>query len=46
MLIALTGVGSTLPSRIPARAMRLALSLWLLAIGIQLCWHAAMLAAG
>jgi hypothetical protein len=36
--------GSTLAPRIPARAMRLALSLWLLAIGIQLCWQAATLA--
>lgn len=39
-------VGSTLAPRFPARTMRLALSLWLLAIGIQLCWHAARLAAG
>jgi uncharacterized membrane protein YfcA len=37
--------GSTLAPRIPARAMRLALSLWLLAIGIQLCWQATALAA-
>lgn len=37
--------GSTLAPRIPARAMRLALSLWLLAIGLQLCWQAAALAA-
>ncbi|HVT97610.1 MAG TPA: sulfite exporter TauE/SafE family protein, partial [Acidobacteriaceae bacterium] len=36
--------GSTLAPRIPARAMRLALSLWLLAIGIQLCWQATTLA--
>jgi uncharacterized membrane protein YfcA len=36
--------GSTLAPRIPARAMRLALSLWLLAIGIQLCWQASVLA--
>jgi uncharacterized membrane protein YfcA len=36
--------GSTLAPRIPARAMRLALSLWLLAIGIQLCWQASALA--
>lgn len=37
--------GSTLAPRIPARAMRLALFLWLLAIGIQLCWRATALAA-
>ncbi len=37
--------GSTLAPRIPARTMRLALSLWLLAIGLQLCWQAAALAA-
>lgn len=36
--------GSTLAPRIPARTMRLALSLWLLAIGIQLCWRATTLA--
>lgn len=36
--------GSTLAPRIPARTMRLALSLWLLAIGIQLCWQATTLA--
>jgi uncharacterized protein len=36
--------GSTLAPRIPARTMRLALSLWLLAIGIQLCWQASTLA--
>ncbi|MFP5230844.1 MAG: sulfite exporter TauE/SafE family protein [Acidobacteriota bacterium] len=36
--------GSTLAPRIPARTMRLALSLWLLAIGIQLCWQAGALA--
>lgn len=36
--------GSTLAPRIPARAMRLALSLWLLTIGIQLCWQATALA--
>ncbi|MGA7525549.1 MAG: sulfite exporter TauE/SafE family protein [Acidobacteriaceae bacterium] len=35
--------GSTLAPRIPARAMRLALSLWLLMIGIQLCWRATTL---
>ena len=33
-------VGAGLASRIPVRAMRLALSLWLLAMGVQLCWHA------
>ena len=27
-------------SRIPVRTMRLALSLWLFVMGIQLCWHA------
>lgn len=37
--------GSTLAPRIPARTMRLALFLWLLAIGIQLCWRATALAA-
>ena len=36
--------GTTLASRIPARAMRLALAVWLLVIGVQLCWHAAALA--
>jgi len=36
--------GSTVAPRIPARTMRLALSLWLLAIGIQLCWQATTLA--
>lgn len=36
--------GSTLAPRIPARTMRLALSLWLLTIGIQLCWQASTLA--
>jgi hypothetical protein len=36
--------GSTLAPRLPARAMRLVLSLWLLAIGIQLCWQATTLA--
>jgi len=36
--------GSTLAPRIPARTMRLALSLWLLTIGIQLCWQATTLA--
>jgi len=33
-------VGTSLASRIPARVMRLALSLWLLAMGMQLCWQA------
>ncbi|HUX44348.1 MAG TPA: sulfite exporter TauE/SafE family protein [Terracidiphilus sp.] len=32
--------GSGLAPRIPARVMRLALSLWLFAMGMQLCWHA------
>lgn len=32
--------GTGLAPRIPARAMRLALSLWLLGMGVQLCWHA------
>lgn len=36
--------GSTLAPRVPARTMRLALSLWLLTVGIQLCWQAATLA--
>ena len=36
--------GSTLAPRIPARTMRLALSVWLLAIGVQLCWQASTLA--
>ena len=35
---ALAGTG--LAPRIPARAMRLALSLWLFALGLQLCWQA------
>jgi len=35
---ALAGTG--LAPRIPARAMRLALSLWLFVIGMQLCWQA------
>jgi uncharacterized membrane protein YfcA len=38
LLGALAGTG--LAPRIPARAMRLALSLWLFAMGMQLCWHA------
>jgi len=33
-------VGTSLASRIPARVLRLALSLWLLAMGMQLCWQA------
>ncbi|HLY41302.1 MAG TPA: sulfite exporter TauE/SafE family protein [Terracidiphilus sp.] len=33
-------VGTGLAPRIPARAMRLALSLWLFGMGVQLCWHA------
>jgi uncharacterized membrane protein YfcA len=32
-------VGTGLAPRIPARAMRLALSLWLFALGMQLCWQ-------
>jgi uncharacterized membrane protein YfcA len=36
--------GTTLAPRIPARTMRLALSVWLFAIGIELCWQAATLA--
>lgn len=38
--------GSTLAPRLPARTIRLALSMWLLAIGIQLCWQATTLARG
>ncbi|HEX3660436.1 MAG TPA: sulfite exporter TauE/SafE family protein [Acidobacteriaceae bacterium] len=38
--------GSMIAPRIPARTMRLALSLWLLMIGIQLCWRATTLAGG
>jgi hypothetical protein len=33
-------VGTGLAPRIPARTMRLALSVWLFALGIQLCWQA------
>ena len=33
-------VGTGLASRIPVRSMRLALSLWLFIMGLQLCWHA------
>ena len=38
ILGALAGTG--LAPRVPARAMRLALSLWLFALGLQLCWQA------
>lgn len=38
--------GTLLASRIPARTLRLALSVWLFAIGVQLCWQAAALAGG
>jgi uncharacterized membrane protein YfcA len=33
-------LGTGLASRIPVRAMRLALALWLFVMGLQLCWHA------
>jgi uncharacterized membrane protein YfcA len=33
-------VGTGLATRIPSRPMRLALSLWLFALGVQLCWQA------
>ena len=33
-------VGTGLATRIPVRTMRLALSLWLFMMGLQLCWHA------
>jgi uncharacterized protein len=33
-------VGTGLASKIPVRTMRLALSLWLLAMGVELCWRA------
>jgi hypothetical protein len=36
--------GTILASRIPARSLRLGLSVWLFAIGVQLCWQAAVLA--
>jgi hypothetical protein len=36
--------GTILASRIPARTMRLALSIWLFVVGVQLCWQAAALA--
>jgi uncharacterized protein len=39
-------VGTGLASRIPVRAMRLALSLWLFAMGMQLCWQAFAQARG
>ncbi len=39
-------VGTGLASRIPVRAMRLALSLWLFAMGMQLCWQALAQARG
>ena len=32
--------GSGIAPRIPSRVLRLALSLWLFALGVQLCWHA------
>jgi hypothetical protein len=32
--------GTILASRIPVRTMRLALSLWLFTMGVQLCWQA------
>jgi len=44
VLGALAGTG--LAPRIPARAMRLALSLWLFAMGMQLCWQALAKAHG
>jgi uncharacterized protein len=33
-------IGSTFAPKIPNRALRLALSLWLTMIGLQFCWHA------
>lgn len=42
VLGALAGTG--VASRVPARQMRLVLSVWLLVIGLQLCWQAANLA--
>lgn len=33
-------VGTGIASKVPPRAMRLALSLWLLALGVQMFWHA------
>jgi len=38
--------GTGLASRIPVRTMRLALSLWLFTMGVQLCWHALSQAHG
>ncbi|HEU5457653.1 MAG TPA: sulfite exporter TauE/SafE family protein [Terracidiphilus sp.] len=32
--------GSGIAPRIPSRVMRLALSVWLFVLGVQLCWHA------
>jgi hypothetical protein len=37
--------GTMIAPKIPAQTMRLALSLWLLMIGVELCWRAAALAA-
>lgn len=37
--------GNSVAPRIPQRTFRLALSLWLLIIGFQLCWHATTLAS-
>jgi len=42
----LSSVRASATRRIPAPAMRLALSLWLLTIGLQLCWQAIALANG
>jgi uncharacterized membrane protein YfcA len=39
-------VGTGLAARIPVRTMRLGLSLWLFAMGVQLCWHALSQAHG
>lgn len=38
-------VGAGIMKSIPVRPMRLALSIWLLLIGLQLCWQATSLAA-
>ena len=35
-------VGTGIASKVPPRAMRLALSLWLLVLGVQIFWHAIM----
>lgn len=35
--------GTSFGSRIPARSLRLALAVWLLVIGLQLCWQATIL---